>query len=170
VWALLDGNLSTGNLGPLVDHLDSGTESISTGNPPRISPWLTLIPFAALGGGLFLKIPSQDDRSEMAFLGLAWSLFFLWSPGWSPQWVLYLLPLLLLTLPQRETILMGVVWVFISLLEWPVLLSRGYFRALWILIPVRTLLLILLAFAFWQQIKKASAEYRNRGKNVNAIP
>ena len=39
---------------------------------------------------------SPGSRSAIAFLGVTWCLFLIWSPGYSPQWVLYLLPLILL--------------------------------------------------------------------------
>jgi hypothetical protein len=170
VWALLDGNLSTGNLGSAVDHLDPSTAGLMTRNPALISPWLTLIPFAVLGGWLYWVAPKQNHISMSSFLGLTLSIFFLWSPGWSPQWVLYLLPLILLTLPEREAILMALVWVMVSLLEWPVLLSRGYFQALWVIIPIRTLLLFLLVIAFWQVVTQTASNHSVQGKSSDAIP
>ena len=49
---------------------------------------------------------------------------------------------------------MAIVLVLINLLEWPVLLSRGYFSSLWFLIPVRTLILALLGIAFFPFTQK----------------
>ena len=170
VWALIDGNLSTGNFGSAVDRLDPSTANLSARNPALISPWLTLIPFAVLGGWLYWMAPRKNHISMISFFGLTLSVFFLWSPGWSPQWVLYLLPLILLTLPEREAILMALVWVMVSLLEWPVLLSRGYFQALWLIIPIRTLLLILLVIAFWQVVTQTASNHSVQGKSVDAIP
>ena len=150
VWALIDGNLNTGNLGAGIDHTDPATVALAVEHPPRVSSWITLIPFAALGGWLFLRQRAVDARSLLAFFGVGLSIFFLWSPGWSPQWVLYLVPLILLLLPERKALLMALVWIFVNLLEWPVLLSRGYFDAIWLLAPVRFLLLILLTVEFWR--------------------
>jgi hypothetical protein len=65
---------------------------------------------------------------------------------------------------------MGLVWVMISLLEWPVLLSRGYFQALWLIIPVRTLLMILLVIAFWQVVRQTDSDHSVQGKSADAIP
>jgi hypothetical protein len=108
-----------------------------------------------LGGGFFWRARIIEGRAltgqaAVAFLGLAWTLFLLWSPGWSPQWVLYLLPLILLALPAREATLLSIALVFISLLEWPVLLSRGLFWGLWLTIPGRTLLFCLMGVEFWR--------------------
>jgi len=154
VWALVDGNLDTGNFGPEVERYDPAKALLMRGNPPRLPAWLTLIPFAALGAWLWKRAPLDNDRAALAFLGLTWCLFLLWSPGWSPQWVLYLLPFILLVLPLREALLVSVALVFINLLEWPVLLSRGYNWGLWMTITVRTLLIALLAVEFWQAVKK----------------
>jgi hypothetical protein len=152
VWALLDGNLQTGNFGPEAERFDAGAARLPRGEPARLPSWLTLIPFVVLGAWLWWKAHLQDDRGAVAFLGLTWCIFLLWSPGWSPQWVLYLLPLILLALPEREALLLSLALVLINLLEWPVMLSRGYNWGLWLTIPVRTVLIVLLAVEFWKTI------------------
>jgi hypothetical protein len=154
-WALLDGNLNTGNFGPENERRDPLTASLLHGNPSRLPALLALVPFTVLGGWFFWRariIEGQAlaGQAAVAFLGVAWTLFLLWSPGWSPQWVLYLLPLILLALPAREAILLSVALVFINLLEWPVLLSRGLFWGLWLTVPVRTLLFVLMVLEFWR--------------------
>ena len=140
VWALVDGNLGTGNFGPESERADPLFAAQPMGNPPRIPSWLTLIPFAGLGLLALVKIPRGDARGQVAFLGVTWTLFLLWSPGWSPQWVLYLLPLMLLGLPLPRGVLLSLALVIVSLLEWPILLSRGAFESLYFLVPLRTLL------------------------------
>ena len=154
VWALIDGNLRTGNFGPVAERFDPATAFLQRGNPPRIPSWFTLIFFAALGAWLFWKAKPTNSsqvygKPAIAFLGLVWCIFLLWSPGYSPQWVLYLLPLVLLALPLRAGVLMAIVLVLVSLLEWPVMLSRGIFEGLWLVIPLRVILTILLALEFW---------------------
>jgi hypothetical protein len=153
VWALVDGNLDTGNFGPEAERVDPATARLLRGQPARVPAWLSLLPFLAVGAWLWLKARLDHDRAILAFVGLTWCLFLLWSPGWSTQWVLYLLPLILLALPVREGILMATALVLVNLLEWPVLLSRGYNWGLWLTIPVRTLLLVLLAVEFWRAVK-----------------
>jgi hypothetical protein len=156
IWALVDGNFKTGNFGPEVERLDPAKAQILQGNPPRISSWLTLIPFAGLGLWLFLQSDRSRARSSTGLLGLTLCVFFLWSPGWSPQWVLYLLPLILLGLPSREGALAALIFVLTNLLEWPVLLTRGYNWGLWFTIPVRSFVLVLLAIEFWKLMKKTA--------------
>ena len=158
VWALIDGNLDTGNFGPEMERYDPATARLLRGKPARLPAWLSLLPLLALGAWLWWKARLENDRAVLAFVGLTWCLFLLWSPGWSTQWVLYLLPLILLSLPAREAILMAAALVLVNLTEWPVLLSRGYNWGLWLTIPVRTLLIALLAVEFWQAAKKPSDE------------
>lgn len=167
VWALLDGNLSTGNFGPIADHFDPARATTPLGNPPRLPPWLTLAAFGALYLYLFFDggrrredglTPSLIEKgskgrgpsSIIAFTGLTWCLFFLWSRGWSPQWQMLVLPFVLLGLPLGRAVLFSLALSFVNFLEWPVLLSRGWFWSLWLTVPLRTLLIGLLAVAFYQ--------------------
>lgn len=150
VWALIDGNFRTGNFGPEVERYDPALASRQTGNPPRWSPWLALIPFAALGVALMMRGKSQSDLSPPAWVGVTWCLFLLWTPGYSPQWLLYVLPWVILVLPVNEAVLMAVALALVHILEWPVMLSRGLFWGLWVTIPLRTLLWIILLVMFYR--------------------
>ena len=152
VWALLDGNYDTGNFGPLRERLDAGRAFNLQGNPARISPLITLTVFLLVGAWLFYRARLDEPVHFIAFTGLTWCIFLIWSPGWSPQWVLYLIPFILLTLDERHAILMSVILILVNLLEWPVLLSRGYPWGLLLTIPIRTLVMFLLAWLWYQQV------------------
>ena len=152
VWALVDGNYRTGNFGPEIERLDARNAAHSVGNSSRIPAWLTLPIFMAIGLWGFWKTRIIEERQGLALIGWTWCLFLLWSPGWSPQWILYLLPLVLLVFHQARAFLLSIVLVFINLLEWPVLLSRGLFWSLNYTILVRTLIIVLLAFLFFQEM------------------
>jgi hypothetical protein len=43
--------------------------------------------------------------------------------------------------------------VLVNLLEWPVLLSRGLFWGLWLTVPLRAVLHLLVAAMFWQVVR-----------------
>lgn len=152
VWALLDGNLTTGNFGAKAERLQPDSAYLSRGHPPRISPLVAAVPFAILGAWLWKRADIDRPAGRLAFVGLTFTIYFLWSPGWSPQWVLYLLPLILLCLPERLAVLMAFALVTVNLAEWPLLLSRGWFWGLWATIPLRTILLVLLAREFWKAL------------------
>ncbi len=152
VWAILDNNLLTGNFNPLVNRLDPLTASIPSGNPSLISPWITLIIFGGLGLFLIWKSRIQTESQLIAFSGLTLIIFFLWSPGYSPQWAMYLIPLVFLSFKDSRHILFGLVILFINLLEWPILLSRGMFQYLPAIILLRTVVYGLTAVMFADKV------------------
>ncbi len=155
VWALLDGNIRTGSFGPAEERLDPAKAGVLQGNPAVVPPLINLVVFGGVGLWALSRFqpvknaPLDSGRQSLALVGFAWGLFVLWSPGWSPQWILYLLPLALLTLPGRQVYLLAAALILVNLLEWPVMLSRGYFWALWLTIPIRTLILGILAAEFF---------------------
>ncbi len=152
VWALLDGNDTTGNFGPLIDHFDPAKATQPVNNPARIPSWLTILPFAGLGLFWLTRPRRLPDINldALVFTALTFVVFFLWSPGWSPQWQLFLIPLLLLTLIENRAVLFIIVLGFVNFLEWPVILSRGLPQLLPLTIIIRTLLFGLLAFELYQ--------------------
>ncbi len=158
VWALLDGNIRTGSFGSAEERLDPARAGIVQGNPAVIPPIASLMVFGGVGLWALSRFKPRTGpsgrRQSIALVGFAWSLFVLWSPGWSPQWVLYLLPLALLALPGRQAFLFALVLVLVNLLEWPVMLSRGFFWALWMTIPLRTLILGAFAAAFYRAMRE----------------
>jgi hypothetical protein len=158
VWALIDGNFGTGNFGAVQERVDPQQALQMRRNPPVISPLASLVVFGGLGlvAAYRVKPPRGSEtltvRQSLSLVGLAWGLFLLWSPGWSPQWILYIIPLILLALPLREGALLVVVMTLLTLLEWPVLLSRGFFWGLWLTIPLRTLLLAVMTASFYTEM------------------
>lgn len=154
VWAILDGNLRTGNFNPAANRLDPTSASLPAGNPAVVPPWLTLLIFGGLGLILFWKAKIQTAAQLTAFSGLTMVLFFLWSPGYSPQWVLFLLPLVLVSFENRRSLLVGMVVLLVNLLEWPLLLSRGLFQYLPALIILRSVIYALVGLLFAQVVFK----------------
>jgi len=161
IWALMDGNLRTGNFGA-VDRTLLDFDFGQAGREAVISPWITLLIIGGLGFYLWIRTPLETPFAVTAFTGLTIVMFFLWSPGYSPQWVLYLLPMVLLVFPVREAGLWGLVLILINLLEWPLLLSRGMFTSLYWLIPLRTILYLLLGVRFYRWAAGTSSEENSR--------
>lgn len=153
VWALIDGNDSTGSFGPHADRLDPAKASQPLHNPSRLPPWLTLLPFAGLGLFIYTRPRQREaERDAVIFAGLTLLIFFLWSKGWSPQWQVYLIPLLLLTLQPSRAVLFIIVLGFVNLLEWPVLLSRGLNQFLPLTIILRTFILAILTVELYRRL------------------
>jgi Glycosyltransferase family 87 len=152
VWALVDGNYQTGNFLVEEDHFYPERAYQLKRNPAVISPWITLVIFAGLGLWTLFKAKIKTETQLVSCLGFSLVLLFLWSPGWSPQYILFLIPLILLSLPVEDSRLITGILVLINLLEWPVLLSRGLNWTLLFTAPIRTLILVLIAGLWYQQV------------------
>ncbi len=153
VWALLDGNLTTGNFGPLADHFDPARATQPLHHPARIPSWLTLLPFGLLGFYLLNRpgrLPVQQDA--VVFTLLTFVIFLLWSPGWSPQWQTFLIPLLLLSFAEGRAVFLIVLLSFINFLEWPVMLSRGINSLLPVTVLARTAIFVLIGVELYQKL------------------
>ena len=148
VWALIDGNYRTGNFGPVALRLDPGLLSEGQGNPARIPTWLTLLVFGGVGLWGLMQTKNDTPEAKVSTLGWTFSLLFLWSSGWSPQWLLFLIPLMMLVFPRTMALVGSLVFILVNLLEWPVILSRGWFQYLPMTIFLRTVILLLVAFQF----------------------
>ena len=143
VWALLDGNLGTGAYN--ANRLDPAAAALPQGNPARVSPWLTLGVCGSVYLWLWHRTPvDKRPRRVLRLLTLTVLIFFLWSRGWSPQWLGMLAPMLLLSLSVERAALYVVVLTLTNIAEWPVLLSRGMNRWLYLTVSVRTVLLLAL--------------------------
>jgi hypothetical protein len=152
VWALLDGNLSTGAYD--ANRLDPAAVNLVQGKPACVPTWLTTLLFGALGLWLWWKTPSTPEPWRVfRFTTLVVLLFFLWSRGWSPQWLGMLVPLVLLSLPLERAVLYLVVLTFVDIAEWPVLLSRGLDRWLYLTVVVRTVLFVGLSVDLWRRLR-----------------
>lgn len=172
IWALLDGNTTTGNFGPLADHFDPARAAMPINNPAHIPSWLTLIPFGLVGLFILTRPPASPTNplDPVRFTTLTFIIFFLWSPGWSPQWQTFLIPLLLLSFPEQRAVLFIIALGFINFLEWPVMLSRGFNSLLPITITARTLLLLLLFIELYRLLTGPSPLSRNKSASIPTTP
>lgn len=143
VWALLDGNRGTGSFGVIEDRLDPAIARRAPENPARIPHWVPSVLAIGLLAALWWRGRSQA-AAEPLWLLVFFCVLFLWSPGWSPQWTAYLMPVILLALPLSRALGFGGNLILSALIEWPLLLSRGLFDLLWIPVILRTVLLALL--------------------------
>jgi len=165
VWALIDGNYTTGLFGPVADHLDPARAGLQLHNPSRI-PWFITTPlFGLIYLYLFSRpVDTDNKKTFLSFTGMTLCLFFLWSKGWSPQWQIMLIPLILLVFPNGHGALYCLVLGFVNFLEWPIILSRGLNRLLMVTVPLRTLLMLLLLLEFYRQSRVNSPQPSRRLK------
>ena len=141
---MIDVNYSTGHFGPEIERYDPALATISRRAPAVVPPLVTFLLFGGIGIYLMYRVRGKEMITGVAFIGAAWSLFLLWSPGWSPQWILYLLPFVLLAIPFQRAVMISLSLVLVSILEWPILLSRGLTDLIWVPVMLRTLIIILI--------------------------
>lgn len=159
IWALIDGNYSTGAMAPPGVRQDTTTVTNNMSlNPARIPPLLTLAVFGAVGAWALSRRKIQTDRQAVQAVCFTWGMFLLWTPGFSPQWILFLIPLIILSLPEREGLLFTIVLILVNLAEWPLLLSRGLFWTLNITVPVRFMLFAGLTLRVYRLLKNPASE------------
>lgn len=129
VWALIDGNLSGGDMALPGDdavllHYDLDAASRLYGNPPVIPGWLRLGLALVVGAFCFVRARRTDSRGVVGFTLLTLLIFFIQAQGWSPHWLVQILPLTLLCFPTRAGVLTCLALSALSLLETPLLYNR----------------------------------------------
>ena len=159
VGALVDGNFQTGNFAVEVDHFYPDRAYQLRRNPPVVNPLLTLVIFGGIGLWAFIKADLRTPLKVVSFLGFSLCLLFIWSPGWSPQYVLFLIPLILISLPAKDGQMLAALMILANLLEWPVLLSRDYAWTLYATVPIRTILMALAALLWGQQVLRKTESH-----------
>jgi hypothetical protein len=164
LWALLDGTPGTGTFGPAALRLQPLSQVFPEPSASVVPPWLPVLAAGGIGALLAFGKPRPSGRGGVAFVLAAFVLLLLASPGWSPQWVAYLAPLILLALPERSGWLYVAVLAAVAILEWPVLLSRGRFDLLWLTVILRTAVMVLLAVDAWRAARAAAPALDEAGQ------
>lgn len=167
VWALLDGNYTTGNFGAVESHLfPEQAGLIDDKNPSTIPSFVRLGIAGAIGLFVFWRTKRLDNIGLVAFLGITLLIFYLQSQGWSPQWITQIIPLTLLVFPNRTGVLVTVLLSLLSFGEYPFLWIRtgdldppgvmdGALFTPWVMIVVmRTLILVGIAVGFYKKLRQ----------------
>ncbi len=124
VWALIDGNTSTGVFGPVSERTDVANATLPRGNPPVVPGLVRLAVAAAAGLFIFVRTRRTDERGVVAFVLVTLLIFYVQSQGWSPQWLVGILPLTLLCFPTARGVQVCVLLSLITFAEYPVLFIR----------------------------------------------
>jgi len=124
LWALIDHNYRTGTFGLISDHFDPSTAYLLIGNPPVVPLWLRTLIFGLISLFIYSRTRRYDPISLIAFITLTITLFFLWSQGFSPQWLMILLPLILLNYPTRNGVLFILLLTLDCFIEYPLSFSH----------------------------------------------
>ncbi|NPV07939.1 MAG: hypothetical protein HPY83_08255 [Anaerolineae bacterium] len=145
VWAVLDGYYGFGVAPADVRDLAALSGPAWQG---RVPYGLLTLAFAGLYLGLYLaRADWHRPRTAVAFAGLSLASLFVLSKGWSPQYLLWLLPFVAVLWPDWRGVVLALSLTFVNYLE-----SHGYFILLpeedWLLVlttSARTVLLLGLA-------------------------
>lgn len=122
IWALLDGNLAGGETTPLESRFDLATVT-STYHPTWFPYPLVVLAFVAVFLVLYTRhIDWQDNLVVVAFSGLTINLFLLFSKGYSPQWIINVLPFIILLLPNLRGVTYSLLLMGANVVEFPVAL------------------------------------------------
>jgi hypothetical protein len=153
VWALIDGYYSFGVAGG-VDRFNPDMAGAAQ-HPTRL-PW-TLITIGFILFYLFLftrRVDWTNRRRTVAFTALTLNLLTLYFKGYSPQFLITLLPFLILLIPGWRGVAYALLLSFINLVEYPV-----YFLVLpdqrWLLagtVLLRTLILLVVSVEYAAQV------------------
>lgn len=148
VWAVLEGYFGFGVV--LGDRLNPAETAFAV-HPSTLPWWLITLAFAGIYG-LVLTRPANYHRPRhlVAFGGLTVALFLLYTKGYSPQFLVYLLPFIVLLFPTGRGLVYALVLTGLNVLEQPV-----YFvllpRAEWLLtfiVTARFLVVLLVGLEF----------------------
>lgn len=152
IWAVAEGYYGFGQVGgnrlnPNVSQLDF---AIHQGGIPGL--WILItFAFAALYAYLFQRPANYArPRNLIAFAGLTVTIFMLYSKGYSPQFLVYLLPFIILLMPTGRGLVYALILTGLNVLEQPiyfVLLPRENWLLIFIVVA-RFLMLIVLALEF----------------------
>lgn len=171
IWAILDGNWSTGNFGPLTSRLQLSLSTVPQSNPATIPEFLKIILFALPFGWFIFKYRVQySPKTFLWFTTLTAAIFHLWSKGWSPQWAMLVIPLLLVSFPDRRGLslifsLMGLTFLELTIGN---IYNNHFFIASIIL--CRTALFMIVVYFTSVQLKETILKKRYILSSQQSIP
>lgn len=119
VWALLDGYYSYGKTAPLGVRFDPTTAGYIA-YQSRVPGLPIALFFVALYAVLWLRPVRRTARNLALFTALSALVFLLYSKGYSPQFIIYLLPFVVILLPWRRAVGYALALSGINILEWPI--------------------------------------------------
>jgi hypothetical protein len=154
----------------LLARFSTKLDYLQPAKDPLMLPMLGVLGILYLGAWLWMR-PRATPINITALTGITMMTLLIWSPGWSPQFIAYVLPLVLIGLTQRTGIIMAAIITFINFLEMPVWLGlrlvygapERFAPLLWLVVILRTLFLVVIALALFARAQ-AMPESVDQGK------
>jgi hypothetical protein len=148
VWAILGGYYGYGVVAG--DRLNPAETAFAV--HPNALPWLAIaLVFAVFYLAVWLpRADYRQPRRVVALTGLTVTLFLLYSKGYSPQFLVYLLPFIVLLFPNRRGVAYSLLLTTLNILEQPVyfVLAPDARQLLVMVVAARWLVLGVLLFEF----------------------
>jgi hypothetical protein len=120
IWAILDDNWGPGTYGPLPTRIQIEQAAIPHANPSGLPGWAVFIAFALLYALFFFRpVERQNPRHFIWFVTLTTLIFHLYLKGWSPQWAVMVIPLILLSFPNHLGLILALLLTATVFVEWP---------------------------------------------------
>jgi hypothetical protein len=159
VWAMIDGYYGYG-LAPKVQDFVDPTAANWISHPSRIPSELVTLVFALLGLYIYTRpLPANRAVAALTLTGLTLQLMVIYAKGYSPQYLLWFLPLIPLILPGARGLVYSVILAFLNVVEYPV-----YFHYIGdkplvyaVIILTRTAIWVFLAVEYWRVYRRGRA-------------
>ena len=167
VWALADGYFGFGWVHRYRQSPHTALEFNYTPDLPAAAWWGAAAVVAALYALLALRRRPVTPAGMVWTTGLALVAFALYLRGWSPQFMVWLLPFTLLAYPGGRGFLLATGLSGLALLEYPVyfVLWSDHPWVLWIIVVARTVAILALGVVFarrlWREGRSVQAETAN---------
>lgn len=171
IWAILDGNWGPGNFGPLTSRLQLSLSTVPQSNPAVVPELIKAAFFAIPFGWFIFKYRSHySPKTFLWFTTLTAAIFHLWSKGWSPQWAMLIIPLLLISFPDRRGLGLVLFLMGFTFLEWPIgdVVNNHLFTASVIL--CRTAIFLIVVYLTSVQLKERFPEQRYILSSQQSMP
>lgn len=174
VWALADGYVGFGWIHRYRQSPDTALEFNYIPDLPAAAWWGTAAAVAALYALLALRRSPPTPASVVWSTGLALAAFALYLRGWSPQFMVWLLPFALLAYPGGRGFLMATGLSVLALLEYPAyfVLWSEHPWVLWILVVARTLAILALGAIFarrlWRDARASTTQPPSAPRSADA--
>ena len=155
VWALADGYFGFGWIHRYRQTTDTALEFNYTPDLPAAAWWGAAGLVAAIYAVLALRQSPPNPAAVVWTSGLALVAFALYLRGWSPQFMVWILPFVLLAYPGGRGYLLATGLSLLALLENPVyfvLLADDHTWTLWIVVIARTLAIGALGAVFARRL------------------
>jgi len=154
VWALADGYFGFGWIHRYRQSPDTALEFNYTPDLPAAAWWSVAVVVAGLYALLALRRQPLTPAATVWTTGLALVAFALYLRGWSPQFMVWLLPFAVLAFPGGRGFLIATGLSVLALLEYPAyfVLWSDHQWALWIVVVARTLAHLTLSVVFARRL------------------